>query len=252
DWEAVIVQSAYTLIHLVIYVILLFRTGTDLNKAVFTDKDKDYTYLIWTHSLFALTFITYFIAANKRPGCIIRSKHCKRCNACILKYDHHCFFIGQCVGLHNHKAFCLFLLVQTLLLALGFQITLSGIHSAESPMDWVKANIAMWLPTVLTFASSFMPFGLLCYHIYLIVTNQTSWEAQKYDRITYLKRCKGMPYPFSKGVTKNIASFWTENKGSPYWTLPSPADIQRYKDDKKRRTQTWLYRLWKNEYYSCC
>ena len=27
-----------------------------------------------------------------------RTKHCKLCEACIGKFDHHCFWIGGCVG----------------------------------------------------------------------------------------------------------------------------------------------------------
>lgn len=35
------------------------------------------------------------------------SEHCDECNACCLRYDHHCGVIGQCVGDKNIKAFVL-------------------------------------------------------------------------------------------------------------------------------------------------
>ncbi|KAG5650899.1 hypothetical protein H0H81_010597 [Sphagnurus paluster] len=34
-----------------------------------------------------------------------RTHHCRTCGTCVLKYDHHCSWIGQCVGACNQKFF---------------------------------------------------------------------------------------------------------------------------------------------------
>jgi palmitoyltransferase len=38
-----------------------------------------------------------------------RSKHCQRCGVCVEKFDHHCAWLGNCVGLKNYKHYIHFL-----------------------------------------------------------------------------------------------------------------------------------------------
>lgn len=35
--------------------------------------------------------------------------HCKTCNVCILKRDHHCYIFNRCVGLKNRRYFIMYL-----------------------------------------------------------------------------------------------------------------------------------------------
>lgn len=48
-----------------------------------------------------------------------RSKHCSLCQGCIAVCDHHCVWIGNCVGFGNMGLFILFLLLNTMFCLYG-------------------------------------------------------------------------------------------------------------------------------------
>ncbi|ESU38508.1 Palmitoyltransferase, DHHC zinc binding domain [Giardia duodenalis] len=48
----------------------------------------------------------------------LRTTHCRTCNCCVYRFDHHCFWLGTDVGFRNHGYFYIMLLVVTIYISL--------------------------------------------------------------------------------------------------------------------------------------
>lgn len=47
------------------------------------------------------------------------SVHCSHCRKCIYALDHHCYFLGHCIGRSNQKYFIVFCLYAAMGSAIG-------------------------------------------------------------------------------------------------------------------------------------
>lgn len=81
---------------------------------------------------------TAFDEAHFCTQCMIRkslrSKHCRRCNRCIAREDHHCPWVDNCVGVNNHKHFILYVIFMIAGIALIIQLTLAYLAALDPPI----------------------------------------------------------------------------------------------------------------------
>ena len=63
----------------------------------------------------------------------VRSRHCHYCNSCVMKFDHHCLWINNCIGAMNIGKFYLFILFIWTSLALSIALSVTVFASSNDP-----------------------------------------------------------------------------------------------------------------------
>ncbi|CAN1238218.1 Probable protein S-acyltransferase 15 [Linum grandiflorum] len=138
-----------------------------------------------------------------------RAHHCRVCRVCVLRMDHHCLWINNCVGYWNYKAF--FNLVSYATAACIYSMVV--ILNCSTHKDWdiegqLHFKIVYILSGILMGGMSITLGTLLGWHIYLIARNMTTIEYHEGTRAAWLAKKSGQMYrhPFNISVYGNISS----------------------------------------------
>ena len=147
----------------------------------------------------------------------LRARHCRLCQKCVSTYDHHCPWLGNCVGERNRKHFYGYLWLQQIQLAMTFYLVLRLINGEEN-------KTFGYIMMVIDIIFSIFVINLLIFHSYLASTNTTTWECLSWDKISYLKLWpRNLGSPFNIGFCKNLRLYFCFNlTGDNYfvWRLP--------------------------------
>jgi len=119
-----------------------------------------------------------------------RSKHCSYCDNCVLRFDHHCAWLGNCIGLHNYRFFVCLIYSATIFLAQTIYMIAwvfrEGAHNTfgKHPTigDWLaaiwleKTQVALIIYCLFLLAAVLL---LSVYHTIIVLQNLTTNEHVK-------------------------------------------------------------------------
>jgi len=139
----------------------------------------------------------------------LRTKHCRDCGRCIRTHDHHCPWVGTCIGEGNRCHFFWFLAAQSLeLFVFSFEGVRALMEKGLNLPVWIKMMPFLLFGLILMIFLFSMVTGLLAFHSYLAMANLTTWENLSWHYVYYLR---GLPpedgSPFSQSLGSNLAAY---------------------------------------------
>ncbi|XP_014670773.1 PREDICTED: palmitoyltransferase ZDHHC17-like [Priapulus caudatus] len=155
----------------------------------------------------------------KKP---VRSKHCSSCNKCIAKFDHHCPWVGNCVGALNHKYFMGYLFFMMGLLSVYMYCSMEYWNHTcipYLPKHGIVARLlslaqchpwTIWLFLNAALHTIWVTALLVCqlYQIaWLAMTTNERINCHRYQHFGASRNSRAKS-PFDRGVFRNLVDFF--------------------------------------------
>lgn len=158
-----------------------------------------------------------------------RAHHCSVCRRCVLKMDHHCPWINNCVGYGNYRHFVLFLgfLASSCIFVITtfFPIFYDAIFMRRRRIPGLDRSARQSIMTSFMIACSILvALSILGgFHVYLVLTNQTTIEFQL-NLINKREARRNGEYfrnPYDMGRRRNFQSVFGPSAFCSFkWLMP--------------------------------
>ncbi|CAI2295983.1 unnamed protein product [Caenorhabditis sp. 36 PRJEB53466] len=111
-----------------------------------------------------------------------RCSHCAICDNCVLMFDHHCPWVGNCIGLRNYAYFYRFVFCLSILIVYLFACSITHISLLAQNMpfgDVMRKTPGSAVVIIICFFTIWSVIGLSCFHTYLACADLTTNEDLK-------------------------------------------------------------------------
>ena len=217
--------------------ILIFLVIGGCSDPGIVERNNEYAYYDNRKSIIKVNIQGHMTNLNYCYTCFHfrppRTSHCAECDNCVENFDHHCLWMGTCIGKRNYRYFYLVVTLTTLCGLVQLFSSIGYIINHFKHNDF-KSSESKYIVISLSFVAffnlmflCFFLFKLYCVHTWLLTKGLTFYEHIKKRYLVTLKI-----RPYSRGFFTNIYNKIFRK------ILPSKLDLEKLNKEKNELFET--------------